>query len=146
MPTGNRYSKPIGINSAGSETLKGTCTQDRKILRFSTTKRAYLKNTSNARLLTRLISNQILRLLYNDPAAINNTRTPSNAIAGRKDLGPKMARHAIPAANARAATNEFLRTRSSKRGLVNFVQSPTWSVRRGQWSIKATRKKSRTVE
>src|SRR5437016_1694109 len=88
--------------------------------------RAYLKNISRARLLTRLINSQVFLLRNRAPRVISKKIAPNNPMVGRIEDGPAAARTNEPKVPAREMKKAALRTRSPKRKdpLETFPPSP----------------------
>ena len=95
---------------------------------------------------TRLISNQMRRLLYNAPRAMSSMMAPNPAAVGRRVLGPATARPTAARTAAHAPRNATFSTRSSNRSRVSRARTSTDPPSRGQWSINATKPKSNSVE
>ncbi len=104
---------------------------------------AYLKKSSNARLLTRLTSSQTRRLASAEPTAIRATSAAKKVAAGRS-VGTPQAVTTSAAASAQNAAQEIFSTRSDPcavgRGAPSFAVAIEASSTpgRGQWSISVT--------
>ncbi len=93
-----------------------------------------------------LITSQIRRLLNNAPAAMSARMTPSAARVGRRVAGPAIASAAAAKAVTAEMTKAVFSVPSPNRSRVSRPRTSTFPPSRGQWSISATRKKSRVVE
>ena len=93
------------------------------------TNRAYLKNSSSARLLTMLMTSQMRRLPSHAPTAISSTSTAKHGQVGRSVGGPASA-PAISADEPPGGRTNAHQTPPSATAVAGRARSPAWSRRR----------------